>query len=247
MMSVSSLVGGNLGIAVVGTKGTGTWEYRPAGASTWTPVGKVSSGQALFLNADTEIHFIALGTALPQTATLSFKAWDKTKFAFGSRGGATGSIVSKETEILTVAVGNTAPTLAAGGSVTVPSVSSSSTRLSAGTQIGKLLAGVTITDTPKSLKGIAIVGVDNSNGRWQYSVSPNVWIDIDFAGLTSAVLLADTSKIRFVPNSGFAGTATFYFAAWDRTAGQAGDRIDTTGGLNSFSVDTAVATITVTA
>jgi hypothetical protein len=61
------------------------------------------------------------------------------------------------------------------------------------------------------------------------------------------VLLADTSKIRFVPNASFTGTASFTFEAWDRTAGQAGDRIDTTGGLNSFSLDTAVATITVTA
>jgi hypothetical protein len=246
MMSVSRVVGGNLGVAIIGTKGTGTWEYRPAGSASWLPVGKVSTGQALFLNPDTEIRFTAMPTALPQTATLSFKAWDKTKFAVGSRGGATGSIVSKQTEILTVAVGNTAPTLTPSGGVTLPSVSSSSTKLSAGTQIGKLLAGVAITDTPKALKGIAIVGVDNSNGKWQYSVSPNVWIDVNFAGLTSAVLLADTSKIRFVPNAGFTGTASFSFTAWDRTAGQAGDRINTLSGLNSFSVDSEVATITVT-
>jgi hypothetical protein len=247
MMSVSRVVGGDLGVAIIGTNGTGTWEYRPAGASTWTPVGKVAVGQALFLNPDTEIRFTALATALPHTATLSFKAWDKTKFAVGSRGGATGSIVSKETEILTVAVGNTAPTLTPSGGVTVPSVSSSSTKPSAGTQIGKLLAGVTITDTPKSLNGIAITAADNSNGKWQYSVAPNVWIDVGNVSNSSAVLLAGTSKVRFVPNSGFTGTATFTFKAWDRSAGQAGDRIDTTSGLNSFSVNVEVATITVTA
>ena len=37
---------------------------------------------------------MTLATALPQTATLSFKALDKTKFAVGARGAASGSIVS---------------------------------------------------------------------------------------------------------------------------------------------------------
>jgi hypothetical protein len=50
-----------------------------------------------------------------------------------------------------------------------------------------------------------------------------------------------------VPTGGFTGTATIQFKAWDQTAGQAADRIDTTGLLNSFSAFTEEASITVTA
>lgn len=59
-------------------------------------------------------------------------------------------------------------------------------------------------------------------------------------------MLADNAKIRFVPTLGFAGTATINYKAWDRSAGQAGDRIDTSGLLNSFSLDEETASIAVT-
>jgi hypothetical protein len=97
-----------------------------------------------------------------------------------------------------------------------------------------------------ALKGIAITSADNANGKWQYLVGTK-WIDVGVVSKDSALLLADTTRLRFVPNSGFVGTATIQYKAWDRTAGQAGDRIDTDSGLNSFSSAVETASVTVTA
>jgi hypothetical protein len=91
-----------------------------------------------------------------------------------------------------------------------------------------------------------VTAADNTDDKWQYSIAANVWIDVGAVGANSALLLADTAKIRFVPTSGFVGQATLTFKAWDRSAGQAGDRIDMTAGLNSFSSDVEMATIPVT-
>jgi hypothetical protein len=244
-MSATRVVGTNLGVAVVATKGTGLWEYRPAGATAWTTVGTVSALKALFLNATDEVRFTAAATAVPQTARLSFKAWDKTKVAPGTRGPAAGPSVSKQTEVLTVAVGNTRPALNTAPAVALPPVSSSSPVPSAGVTV-KTLLGTAVTDTPNALKGIAVTAAENTNGKWQYALG-TVFADLGPVGPGSALLLPDTAKIRFVPNSGFAGTATISYKAWDRTAGQSGDRIDTAASLDSFSPQVETASITVTA
>jgi hypothetical protein len=55
--------------------------------------------------------------------------------------------------------------------------------------------------------------------------------------------LTDVTKLRFVPNAGFTGQATIQFKAWDRTTGQAGDRINTSLPLNSFSPEVETATV----
>ena len=108
LMSATDAEGANVGIVIVATKG-GSWQYRPAGGPNWLDVGKVSSGKALFLDADTEVR---LANALAGPARLSFKAWDRTNFiAPGSIGPVRGTTASKQIEILTVAVGNQAPSL----------------------------------------------------------------------------------------------------------------------------------------
>jgi hypothetical protein len=245
MMNANHIVGDNLGVAITAAKGSGTWEYRTPGGA-WTAIGKVSGGKALFLDADTEVRFTASAAALPGTATLSFKAWDKTKIAVGSVGAASGSIVSKQTEILNVSIGNQAPQLIVGG-VTLPSVSASSPKPSSGVTVKTILGTSFVDLDPKSVKGLAITAADNANGKWQYSIGGNVWFDVGVVSKDSAILLRDTAKIRFVPNAGFTGTATFSFVAWDRTTGQSGDRgIDTDSGINAFSASADTATITVT-
>ena len=91
-----------------------------------------------------------------------------------------------------------------------------------------------------------MTSVDNTNGTWQYSLGGNKWVDFGTIGANSAVLLSDRNRIRFVPNAGFVGTASILYKAWDRTAGQVGDRgVDTTGLLNSFSVFEETAAIEV--
>jgi subtilisin-like proprotein convertase family protein len=98
--------------------------------------------------------------------------------------------------------------------------------------------------------GIAVTGVDNTNGTWEYSLDGTSWTPFVADSDTSARLLqgsvhgtATPERIRFVPNAGFTGTATFTFRAWDLTSdldpvtGADGDTGDASinGGATAYS------------
>ena len=242
-MSATDVEGATLGIAVVATKGQG-WEFNTG--SGWNPLPIVSTLKALLLNADARIRFVAPTNVSPSTATLSFKAWDQFpgSGAVGTRVPIRGTAFSKQTEVVTVAIDNDAPVLNTTPVVTLPNIFATSVKPSAGTLV-KTLLGTAVTDAAKSLKGIAIVFADNTNGKWQYSLGGNVFVDIGNVSTDAALLLTDVNKLRFVPNAGFTGQATIQYKAWDRTAGRAGDRIDTDSGLNSFSLEVETATVNV--
>ncbi len=231
LMSANDVEGANVGVAIVASKG-GSWEYRSVGDTGWTPVGKVSTGKALFLDATDEIR---IENATAGTPRLSFKAWDKTNGkSDGDIGPAKGTAVSKQTEILTVAVGNSVPELADGN----PPLGNVGSKK--GVSIKSLLnSAVTDSDGPKL--GIAITGLTGANGTWEYSLGGNKWAPIGNVSAAAALLLSDASKIRFNGT----GIVTIQYKAWDQSAGQVGDRIDTTGLLNSFSTFTEDASITI--
>ncbi|MGI9517995.1 MAG: DUF4347 domain-containing protein, partial [Pirellulaceae bacterium] len=102
-------------------------------------------------------------------------------------------------------------------------------------------------------EGIAVIGVNDTNGTWEYSTTGgSSWrsLAVDGAGPNSAVLLNTAALIRFVPNPGYFGSGgDITFHAWDQTSGANGDRgvpiAAQTGGTNAFSVDTETATIKV--
>ena len=102
-----------------------------------------------------------------------------------------------------------------------------------------------------SLEGIAITGADNSNGQWQYSLDNGVsWISVDTVSADSAILLAADSatRIRFVPEVYFFGSASISYHAWDQTVGSNGETgVDATvnGGNTAFSINEAAALIEV--
>jgi hypothetical protein len=102
-------------------------------------------------------------------------------------------------------------------------------------------------DGAAALKGIAIVGADNTNGHWEYQMTAGVWLAMGTLSETSALLLANTptTLVRFVPNANYNGSATITFRAWDQTEGTAGDaNFDLTGklgGSHAFSVDSDTA------
>lgn len=233
------------GVAVTKLTGEGTWQYRPS-AGNWTPFPIVSTKKALLLDADTEVRFIAsVIVSKPGSATLSFKAWDKSTGTTGTAVPIKGTAFSTGIEIVSLAVGNGSPILANGNPV-LANIKTAA-KPGSGTLV-KTLLGTSQTDPDlKGLKGIAITNVDNTNGQWQYSLGSNKWVNITAASLSAAILLKDTNRLRFVPNTGFTGTATISFKAWDQSAGQAGDSgVDTTGALNSFSAFEETAQITVT-
>jgi subtilisin-like proprotein convertase family protein len=119
------------------------------------------------------------------------------------------------------------------------------------------------TGTPPTTApvGIAVTGVDDSNGLWQYSLdNGTTWLDFGSPSDTNARLLeansngiASPDQIRFVPQGNFINsTATFTFRAWDLTSGLSltgadGGTADASinGGSTAYSATSATAIIAV--
>lgn len=95
--------------------------------------------------------------------------------------------------------------------------------------------------------GIAVVGADAGDGRWQYSLDYGAtWNDLGAVASDSALLLGPDDRLRFVPGA-VENEPTIQFRAWDLTSGAAGDRADTTvnGGATAFSTSTGTAYVNV--
>ena len=120
-----------------------------------------------------------------------------------------------------------------------------------GNVISAILAtgGDPITDTDNNPKeGIAVTGVDNTNGTWEYSTNGGgVWTAFGAVSDTSATLLKDNALLRFAGATDN-GTHAITFRAWDQTSGNNGDTgvdVSTNGTTTAFSTDTTTASITV--
>jgi len=120
--------------------------------------------------------------------------------------------------------------------------------------------GDRITDVDSgALEGIAVIGVDDANGTWEFSTDGgSIWNSFVAGGVangaiddTTAVLLGASDRVRFVPNAGYSGPAgTITFRAWDQTAGfrgQTGVDVSFNGGTTPFSTVTETATLNVDA
>jgi VCBS repeat-containing protein len=148
---------------------------------------------------------------------------------------------------LTVSVANVAPVL--DGANALPDLDEDATD-NAGMLVGDLVAGH--ASDPAGNFGIAVVGAASSAGQWQFSRDGGAhWSTFQDVGTASSELLRSDAgtRIRFVPNADWNGTATgLAFRAWDGTGGTAGAiRADTgtNGGSAPFSAATATASITV--
>ncbi|MDX1928435.1 MAG: Ig-like domain-containing protein, partial [Pirellulaceae bacterium] len=117
-----------------------------------------------------------------------------------------------------------------------------------GKTILSLVSGVSDPDA-NSMRGIAITSLSSlTSGQWQYTLNGGQsWSDILAASITSSRLLPSNgaqSRIRFIPDANFVGTATVEYRAWDQTQGASGGVMDTTiaGGSSSFSLAVETAT-----
>ncbi len=100
-----------------------------------------------------------------------------------------------------------------------------------GIDMASFVAGLAITDpddfayAPRGAqRGIAITGVDDTNGMWQFSTDGGAtWTNIPSASDSAARVLEATpqNRIRFVPSPNFFGNPnpTFTYRAWDLTSG----------------------------
>ncbi|TKB06039.1 tandem-95 repeat protein, partial [Desulforhopalus sp. IMCC35007] len=146
---------------------------------------------------------------------------------------------------------NDAPELDSSGFLTLTTITEDATSNS-GTLISDILASdggdSRISDPdPGALEGIAITGLTNSNGTWEYNIGLG-WNSVGAVSETSAFLLRATDRLRFVPNGLNSDLGTVLFSAWDQTSGTAGTLGDrsSTGGSTAFSSQVEAAVIYVT-
>ena len=109
-----------------------------------------------------------------------------------------------------------------------------------------------ITDDPGSAVGIAITALDNSHGRWQFTLDAGAtWTPIATPSAGSAwVFAADANTgLRFAPAPNFNGSSTFSARAWDQSDHSANGslvKVASVGGLSAFSSQVAVVTQPIT-
>ncbi|HTL31570.1 MAG TPA: hypothetical protein VL326_00520, partial [Kofleriaceae bacterium] len=107
---------------------------------------------------------------------------------------------------------------------------------------------------PSTGLGIAVTAATTTNGSWFYSTNNGTaWSALGAVTDANARLLAvdGNTRIYFQPNTGFGGTATITFRAWDQATGTNGGTADTSGanngGTTAFSNTTDTADVTVSA
>ena len=121
-----------------------------------------------------------------------------------------------------------------------------------GILVSALIAGRMSDADAAAQGGIAVVGVDDTHGTWQYSLNGGAsWSNFGSPTSASARLLnADAdNRVRFVPDANWHGSVDdgITFRGWDRTSGFSGFTANTTsnGGSTAFSTATASASIVV--
>jgi hypothetical protein len=261
---VSTLIAGQVadhdgppsGIAVVAVDDShGTWQYSLNAGANWTNIGSVSSNSALLLAADanTLVRFVPAANWVGNvSAGLTFQAWDQTSGVAGGTADVTSNGGSTAFSTAVAASGilvNNSPVLNGANDLASIQVNQFN---NAGTPVSALLTGQVTEANPAATVGIAVVGVNNSNGVWQYSLNGGqTWLGFASPSPSAALLLPATpaTLVRFVPTANWSGTLAggLTFRAWDQTSGTAGATVDASlgGGSTAFSAATAAAGITV--
>ena len=258
------------GIAVTSiSSGNGTWQYSINGGGTWNDVGAVSDNSALLLRETDRLRFVPDGMNA-DSATVTFRAWDETAGAPGTKvdasvnGGTTAFSTATETATITVTAVNDAPTLDNSKSPTLSAQNEDSGAPVGvvGTLVSSLVdfavpAGQVdnITDVDSgALLGIAVTAADTANGSWFYSINNGTnWNALGAVATNNARLLAAdaNTRIYFQPNANYNGTlaTAITFRAWDQNSGSNGALADTTtnGGTTAFSTATDTASLVITA
>ena len=230
------------GIAVSGTTGNGEWQYFD---SFWKPIPSVSNNNALLLR-DIDIFKYIPDSINGETATLTFRAWDRTTGSpysladVTTNGGSTAFSAAVGTASMNVTSENDAPNLTSGPySFNVVAKNTTSTEVTVAA-----IASMSDVDIGAT-SGIAI-NHTTGNGTWEYSLDGLTWQAFGTVTETSSLLLRATDKIRY-QSSNLGEIASFAFRGWDQSSGTQGTKVDTTtnGGTTAFSSNTQTASIEV--
>ena len=259
---VTDVDGDDIGIAIVVNNGNGgTWQYSTDAGATWLDVGAVSDANALLLQ-ETDLLRLNPDEQQGTNANLGFRAWDQSDALEAGtfadlRPTGTDSAFSLRTlsAQITVSDVNDAPVVVETGFLLTDI--SESDQDPAGDTVASLLASLSgdgITDVDVNpVEGIAVTGVDNTNGVWQYSTNDGTtWLSFGSVSSGNSTLLDTDALVRFVPNADYSGTSgNFSFRGWDQTNGlTSGDTgvnlVGELGGTGAYSSSLAVARLQVT-
>jgi fibronectin-binding autotransporter adhesin len=154
-----------------------------------------------------------------------------------------------------VLVADHAPAIASGGSPTLSPIYANQIN-NGGTLVSAIIAsgGAFSDQDGGALQGIAVDGLNNTSGTWQFSTNGgSSWTSFGAPNDLAARLLASdaNTRVRFVPGANYSGTVTpgITFRAWDGTVGTNGSVADATldGGAGAYSAATESASILVDA
>lgn len=219
------------GIAVWGQDARhGVWQYRGPKEVSWLPMGTVSANAARLLGPTMQVRFVPdagyNGTVL---SGLSFRAWDRSAGTNGSlanlspNGGATP--YSTRTGLLGVRVvaANDAPVLLTTRDLAFAAITENEFN-PPGTLVSNLVHRL-VTDADRDVCGIAVIGLNETSGLWEYSLDAGApWTAFGGFRGNHARLLGPGARVRMVPDADFHGVVTngLRLRAWDQTTGTNG-------------------------
>jgi subtilisin-like proprotein convertase family protein len=232
----------------------GHWEYSLDGGATFTAVPAVSRTSALLLSgAEPGTNYVRYVPALDfhGTAGIELLAWDETQFAAGDVVSVASfafitSPFSERSTTATVIIEpvNDSPIVTDGGMLTAIWENTTSSNIE-GDTVASIIAGhySDVDAADGDAMGIAVVATDVRYGNWFWKCSESRPFSRLIGGIaedghvypetptySKATLLADTCKIKFVPNVNFntvrdldgvyrleSDRPFITFVGWDRT------------------------------
>ncbi|CAO3449612.1 hypothetical protein [Azospirillum argentinense] len=256
------------GVVVVGNAATlaqGAWQYWTGAA--WTDIGAASGGNGLLLAANTALRFVPAANWNGTTPALTVRLVDTSHgpIASGARvdatnvGGSTAYSAGTIALTGTVLPVNDAP-VATGTTATLPTIAEDTVN-PAGTSVTALFGhlfsdpadAVAGGSAANGFAGVAIVGnaATAGQGVWQYW-SGFAWITVGAVAEGSALVVAASAMLRFLPAADWNGTTPALTVRLIEDGGApvvTGGRVDLTagvGGSTVYSADTVALTGTVT-
>ncbi|ANN76131.1 cadherin-like domain-containing protein [Bordetella flabilis] len=269
------------GIAITANGATaaqGTWQYSTDGGVTWQAIPAVSVDHAFVLATTDMLRFSPAADYAGTPGNLDARLVDTSSpltsgqsvdLTGTNSGGTTQYSDSSNNVTLTTSVTavNDAPTLSGPGSIITREDVATGTNT--GSTVDAIVGGQYSdgrdnstgipggANTVTGFQGIVILGNSadaTTQGKWQYSTSPGVWVDVpvgaDLSGGTAIYLPKDAS-LRFQPVADYHGAPpALTISAVDgsggaRTTVETGLTISATGGTTAYSTTTTIgATVT---
>ncbi len=211
------------GIAITtnaATAAQGVWQWSTNG-NTWNTINGVSTTTALVLSSDTLVRFLPAANFNGAPGSLTVRLIDSSAGLVTS-----GTIVNVSTSGASTQYSNGTNAVTLNTSITAVNdapIATGSATLAAvnedtanpiGATVSTLFSGnfsdaadqVTGGSSANALAGIAIIGNGaTTQGTWQY-FNGSTWVNVGSRDASSALLVASTHGLRFIPAADFNGT-----------------------------------------